>query len=323
MSGNSFTIDNIKIKCKELDLTYVGHYKELDNSKHTRYYVQFICNKHPSVGVQINEWSHFLTAKHACRVCSGKYKNIYEFILGNPQINSNVHILSGYNGFDKPLDCECYICKNRWVTTPHSLKNGSGCPECGKVKAALSRMTPHEDFINKVYQNNPNIKIISRYCGLKNPVTCMCKIDGTVFDVSKASNLLYENVQCPYCSTSKSEQMIMNILNHNQYNYKFHYRFDDCKYIHTLEFDFAIFEYGNLLCLIEYDGEQHFKPIDFSGKGDLWALDQLRITQRRDQIKTNYCFQNNIPLIRIPYWERNNMEDFILSKINEIRSIAI
>jgi hypothetical protein len=323
MKNNSFIIDNIKYKCDELGLIYVNHYVEKDSKNKHRYYVQFVCNKHPTVGVQINEWSHLVRSKYACRICSGKYKNISEFILGNTQINSNVNILSEYSGFNNSLQCECNICKHIWKTTPHSLKNGSGCPECGRRKAGLSKRMSHDEYVIKVYNNNPHIEVISQYLTLKDPVTCQCKIDGTVFVVSSADNLLYENVQCPYCSTSKSEQLIIDILNKYNYDYEFHYRFDDCKHIHTLEFDFAIFHNNNLLCLVEYDGEQHFKPIDFAGKGELWALQQLHITQRRDQIKTDYCLKNNIPLIRIPYWERQNLEHYLLSQLDNVCNIAV
>ena len=46
------------------------------------------------------------------------------------------------------------------------------------------------------------------------------------------------------------------------------------------------------------------------------AITQLKVVQRHDSIKTNYCESNHIPLIRIPYWERNNLKIFILSKLN-------
>ena len=48
------------------------------------------------------------------------------------------------------------------------------------------------------------------------------------------------------------------------------------------------------------------------------AEEQLRIVQYHDAIKTQYCKDNNIPLIRIPYWERKNLECFLMDKIKEI-----
>ena len=308
------SINDIQNICLKLNLTYIDFYYETHDTV-----IKYICNKHPTIGVQFITWSHLKNARFACRVCCGKYKSTQEFILGNPQINKNVHILGEYSYYDVPILCECNDCGYKWKTTPASLRTGSGCPECGKIKSALSRRTSHEDFIKRVYSNNPNIEVISTYSRLNDPITCMCKIDGTIFTVSSARNLLYENVQCPFCSTSKSEQELMKILNECNYNYEFHYKFDDCKYIHVLEFDFAIFkEDRELLCLIEYDGEQHYIPIDFAGRGREWAEKQLQIIKTRDNIKTQYCYLNNIPLIRIPYWERNHMKEFLLKQINSL-----
>ena len=77
-----------------------------------------------------------------------------------------------------------------------------------------------------------------------------------------------------------------------------------------MPFDFAIFEKNlDLKCLIEHDGEQHYKIC----KNFKMSSKDLSEIQRRDKIKTDYCLKNNIKLIRIPYWEKNNIEK-ILSK---------
>ena len=51
-----------------------------------------------------------------------------------------------------------------------------------------------------------------------------------------------------------------------------------------------------LLYLIEYDGKQHFKPIEWFG-----GAENFKKQQRRDKIKDNYCQLHNIPLLRLPY----------------------
>ena len=69
--------------------------------------------------------------------------------------------------------------------------------------------------------------------------------------------------------------------------------------------------------LIEYQGKQHYEPIDFAGKGEKWANKLFRSNQKRDKIKRGYCIKNNIPLIEIPYWEFENTENILLNKLNE------
>ena len=95
------------------------------------------------------------------------------------------------------------------------------------------------------------------------------------------------------------------VVHNNNIQYISQYRFDDCKNIRTLPFDFYLPDYNTC---IEYDGELHYKAVDYFG-GD----EALSNTQFRDDIKTQYCLNNNIRLIRIPYWEFNNI-DKILSE---------
>lgn len=75
----------------------------------------------------------------------------------------------------------------------------------------------------------------------------------------------------------------------------------------NLIFDFAIFDKNdNLFGLIEFDGVQHFKPIEIFG-GDK----ALEYTKLRDNIKNEYCKNNNIKLLRIPYTEFKNLNDIL------------
>ena len=63
---------------------------------------------------------------------------------------------------------------------------------------------------------------------------------------------------------------------------------------------------------IEYDGVQHFKPIEYFG-----GLDNLKYVQKHDKIKTKYCYDNNIILLRIKYSEnvikkfKGNVQEFV------------
>jgi len=52
----------------------------------------------------------------------------------------------------------------------------------------------------------------------------------------------------------------------------------------------------------------HFEPIEFFG-GDV----SLKETQKRDQIKNEYCEENNIKLLRIKYNDKN-VENVILKQ---------
>jgi hypothetical protein len=117
---------------------------------------------------------------------------------------------------------------------------------------------------------------------------------------------------------SKGEDSVMDFLDSISIEYKKQYTFHDCKGdFKSLPFDFSIFnEDDNIICLIEYDGRQHYEPVNFGGCSDEVALQEHLNTFKNDQIKNEYCRTNNIPLLRIPYWEFDNIpnviEDFLL-----------
>ena len=75
--------------------------------------------------------------------------------------------------------------------------------------------------------------------------------------------------------------------------FKRQYRFNECKNIFQLPFDFYLQNYNTC---IEYDGEQHYYPIDYFG-----GEEGLTKRQQNDEIKNNFCKENNIGLLRIKY----------------------
>ena len=83
--------------------------------------------------------------------------------------------------------------------------------------------------------------------------------------------------------------------------------FYNCIYKQKLQFDFHLPDYG--MC-IESDGEQHFKPLTFFG-GEA-ACKDLKI---KDTIKTQYCKENEIKLIRISYWDFENIENILIKEL--------
>ena len=123
------------------------------------------------------------------------------------------------------------------------------------------------------------------------------------FEWSPTPGNLLAGKGCPKCSESQGEKQITlwlecrSVINIPQK------RFDDCRDVNTLPFDFYIPE--SHIC-IEYQGEQHYRPVNFGGISDEEAYNNFLKTQYHDEIKKNYCTNNNITLICIPYWEDVN-----------------
>jgi hypothetical protein len=99
---------------------------------------------------------------------------------------------------------------------------------------------------------------------------------------------------------SFAEQTIEKWLWQRGINYAFEYNFFDIKYIEINNkfFDFAIFYNNELVCLLEYDGEQHYRPVEEFG-----GVEAFERTVFNDKIKNKYCEIKNYKLIRIKYIE--------------------
>lgn len=111
---------------------------------------------------------------------------------------------------------------------------------------------------------------------------------------------------------SKQEQKIKEILQENDIAFQQEYSFKDLRGgKNLLRFDFAIFDdNGELDCLIEFQGKQHYKEVDFFG-----GIDSLRRQNVYDKKKRNYCETRKIPLIVISYLEEDYLSlDFLLRK---------
>lgn len=108
------------------------------------------------------------------------------------------------------------------------------------------------------------------------------------------------------CIKSWKEQEIISFLQDKHIDYIKEYSFNDLKSDRNkkLRYDFAIFSKEKLLCLIEYQGEQHYN------KNNKWHTKEL---EEHDLRKKEYCRNNNIPLIIF------NKEDNLILKLEEMR----
>lgn len=301
--------DYIK-KCEEFGMEYIGYHKD-KHGKSTCTFIDFICPHHRDKGIQSITWGHFRTYRLGCPYCAGRYKTTKDII---PLIkNKNVEVISEYKGNEKPIKCRCKICGHEWTTVTKVLTtNGSGCPKCGRLNADNSRRKTQEQFIKDLAEVNPDIEVVGQYKNTHTKIRCRCKKDGFEWDAYPA-NLLNRSAGCYRCNASLSEKLLLNILDEMQIKYKHQYIIKDCKYVDVLKFD--AFDVDNNIAF-EYNGEQHYYPVDFAGKGEEWARDQFQLTQQRDNAKIKYCNDNNIPIVIIPYWEKNNMESFIRNKLD-------
>lgn len=112
------------------------------------------------------------------------------------------------------------------------------------------------------------------------------------------------NYGCPHChKISRGENKIYKYLSDNHVSFIKEHSFEDCMYKRHLKFDFYI---PSINLIIEYNGQQHYKPVEiFGGKNN------YNNSSKRDKIKLDYCKKNNIELLIIPYWDYDNIEKIL------------
>ena len=307
-----YTEDDYVNKCLSMGLVYIGCHKEPKLGT----MIDFICPKHKDKGMQSKDWSHFKTYTYGCSYCSGRGKTNKDII---PLIkNKDVELISEYLGNEKPIKCRCKKCGHEWITLPKALiTNGSGCPICGRAKAVKAETKTREQFIKDLEKVNPHIEVIGDYINTHTKIKCKCKIDGTVW-YAYPSNLLNGSAGCPYCKVSIGERKLLDTLIKLEINFIPQHTIKDCKYINNLKFD--AFDIDNNIAF-EYNGEQHYRPVDFAGKGKDWAVQEFKKVLERDKAKIEYCRSNNIHIIVVPYWEKDNIEHYIVTKLKENKII--
>lgn len=193
--------------------------------------------------------------------------------------------------------CQCDCGKTK-VIAGLSLKNGAtkscGCLRNERVFEAIAK----DETGNKYGKLTVLHMDTERDSFGRLKWVCQCEC-GSIKSISGA-DLRNGNTQSCGCFSriSKGEQKIINILDSANISYIREYKPLD---LGNKRFDFAILNDNNqIIRLIEFDGEQHYKESN-------WEREKLSRTQESDKIKNEYALTSNIPLIRIPYWELNNL----------------
>ena len=189
-----------------------------------------------------------------------------------------------------------------------NLINGRGCPECSldaksekyrlsadeveeRISTLGGKLLNKQDYINGTERN---LIIECIYCG-------------TPFTTSLVLFTQHGGQMCDNCKDTESigERRIRNFLELNNILFEQEKWFSDCRDIKPLPFDFYLPNYN---MVIEFDGKQHYEQGHFTHS-------HLSYTQAHDAIKNNYCKDNNINLLKIPYWEINNIETILNNKL--------
>ena len=207
--------------------------------------------------------------------------------------------------------CDCGIIKN----VPGDILKRGESKSCGCLQKEIASQLCIKNRIDLTGQRfGKLIALKPIYSKTKNQHTkWLCQCDcGNQCEIDMG-NLRQGFSQSCGCTQSKQEENIIKLLTSAGINFKYQYSFAN---LPNKKFDFFIED----TYVIEFDGSQHF---NFTNSG--WDTEEKYIkTHQSDLLKNKYCFDNNIPIIRIPYSENYNLNDlkletshFLLTRENE------
>lgn len=232
-----------------------------------------------------------------CRWCLTRRqsKNTEWFI--NEVVNlvgDEYKVLSNYTKAKDKVLMQHVVCGYTWKVTPDNfLRRNSRCPRCNR-NARLSNKE-FAEYMNTILGDE--YRVDGKYVNMHTKIQMTHLTCGKTWSVEPSS--LVQGTRCPKCASSKGEALVESVLDKHNVVFETQKRFSDCVHILPLPFDFYL---PNINTLIEYDGEQHYRPVDFNGEGIESAERFFRLGKLRDGIKNQYAKENGINLIRIPYW---------------------
>jgi very-short-patch-repair endonuclease len=293
ISKEDFVIESKKVHNNLFDYSLV---KYINNTTK----VSIVCSKH---GIfQQTPKNH--KKGHACPNCALYLRhntlrtNNSEFIEKSREVHGDTYDYTLVKFKNNKTNVRI-ICKihGEFKQQPSHHYSGSGCPECSGNKITS------ETFINriKVIHGDYYDYSLVDYINNKKHITIICPTHGKFKQLPKYHLI---GAGCPICRESRGEREIRLYLIENGINFISQYRIKECRDKLPLPFDFYLPDFNTC---IEYDGEQHYKEVKRFG-----GISGFNDRVKKDKIKTKYCNENDVNLLRIKYNED------VIAKLTEI-----
>jgi hypothetical protein len=287
------------------------------NYSQMRDLVTIICSKH---GPFLQSPGSHLSG-YGCNKCGDEYhnkictRNISSFIKEARKKHGDKYDYSKtkYATAKKKLTI---ICKKHGefeqVANSHLI--GCGCAKCSFEQESKDRRMSTRVFIRmarKIHKDRYNYSKVD-YTNHKIKIIVICPIHGE-FKI-RPHDHIHNRGGCQKCRSSKGEFKIREFLKDRNISYMEEYVFTSGKSMNKirrkkgrLRFDFYLPKHK--LC-VEYNGAQHYKPTERFG-----GLTTFKAIQNRDRRKKEWCKENKIRLLCIPYTKFDSVEQILEKEI--------
>lgn len=195
--------------------------------------------------------------------------------------------------------CQCE-CGTKKEIERSKLVSGSS-KSCGCLRKEIVSNLKFQDLQGKIFGELEVIELDTKKTKEKRESIWKCKCSCGKITYVSTGRLNSGNTRSCGCNRkSLGERTIREILKKNKISFCEQYSFPDLKGdAYSLRFDFAIFNKEQLKYLIEFQGKQHYEPVEYFGGQESFIKQQ-----EYDIKKKEYCLKNKIPLIEVSYSEK-------------------
>ena len=205
------------------------------------------------------------------------------------------------------LQCDtkvCIVCAvhGEFWQRPACHVRGYGCERCSHEYRGAMMRSGFDEFLEAALKSHNGLYSYKQdsFRGMGSSVVVTCPEHGD-WVASSACNHVKLKTKCPQCGRkSTGEEAVAEELVRRGLVFTRQAKFPS---LPRLSFDFYLPSMG---LLIEFDGEQHFRPIEFFG-----GKDSFLITRERDERKNRWAWENGYMLMRIPYWMRDRIPELL------------
>lgn len=212
--------------------------------------------------------------------------------------------------------CKCLGCNTEKFAKGSDLRGGRRT-SCSKCRSTIINETGNEYGLLKVLEKDPTPA--RQFADRCVHWICECSCENhTIISVSGKCLRNGDTKSCG-CLKSSGEILFSSILNELNIPYQKEYTFPDLfgpSGTNKLRFDFALFHKEQLICLIEYNGEQHEKEVPY-------FKHPLEYNKNNDELKRQYCMKHDIPLFTYTHIKGKlpNREDVAIQIKNDYEEI--
>ena len=287
-------------------LTVLYRYKD-ENRKATCWLCKCECGK--EVVVQASNLKSGHTTSCGCYrndIPSGKFKDLTGQKFGRLTVIQRIeNKVTKSDTLQAQWLCKCE-CGNETIAITNRLLSGK-TQSCGCLHKDVMAEKFQDDLTGMRFNSLVAIKRTDDYIqpnGRKRS-KWLCKCDCGNYTEVYSEALKKGHTRSCGCQKSTGEYSILRYLDKNNIDYEYQKRFNDCCGTGNkpLSYDFYL---PNQSLLIEYQGQQHYYPVNIYG-----GEEKFEIQQEHDRRKREYAKSNGYNLLEIPYYDYDNIEEIL------------